>query len=332
MSRSFMLLLPLMPLTWGFDSRPLAQEPKTGSMVGPRYLAFDHNNVIHVYDRLGELKPPGEKDEHPHIPEHFERGYHATLSRNAEYVAYAAATKGRRRDIVVWERKSKKVLALPGANSTEDEDHPSISADGNLIAFNTLDKTATKTAGIRLYDRKEGKLLDLPNLDLHTTTGIPSLSPDGRYIVFSARTAARAEGDRDVFLYEREAKKLTEPPGLNSPYDDWSARVSSGGRWIAFCSRRPGAGGADVHLYDREQRQFVDLPGLNTKADEADCDLSADGRVLIYLSNRQGKPANKGGYQPLELLLYDRQAGKHMETPKLFHQTAIHFSPALSRD
>jgi Tol biopolymer transport system component len=332
LSSSFSLLVPLLLISSGFISRPLAQDAKTVSIVGPRYVAFDHNNVVHLYDRLGQLKPPGEKDEHPHIPQHFERGFHAALSKDAEFVVYSAATKEHGRDIVIWERNTNKVLALPGANSAEDDDYPSVSADGNLVAFNTQDKGAARTAGIRLYDRKLAKLLDLPNLDFQTNTGIPCLSPDGRFFAFSARVATRAEGDRDIFLYDRTSKKLAQLPNLNSTAEDWSARISNGGRWLAFCSRRPGAGGADLYLYDREQRQFVDLPGLNTKADESDCDLSADGRFLVYLTNRQGIPANKGGYQRLELLLYDRQTGKQIETPKLFHQTAIHFWPALSRE
>lgn len=300
------------------------------SIEGPRYLAFDHNNVIHLHDRFGELKPPGEKDEHPHIPQHYERGYHATLSRDAEYVAYAALTKDHERDVVVWERKTNKVLTLPGANSPPRDDHPSISADGNLIAFQTQDKAAAKTAGIRLYDRWAGKLLDLPGLDFATNTGVPSLCPEGRFLVFSAE---KAKDDRDVLLYDRAAKKLLPLPGLSSAADDWSPRVSRGAAWIAFCSNRAGGqGGADVYLYDRAKGACVDLPGLNTQADEPECDLSADGRFLAYLSHRKGVPANPGGHRPLELLLYDRRSGKLVETPKLPHQGRVHFSPALSRE
>jgi Tol biopolymer transport system component len=304
------------------------QEKKAPRIQGPRYIAYDHNNVIHLYDRLGELKPPGEKDEHAHIPEHFERGFHATLSRDADFVAYASLTKERKRDVVIWQRSTKKVLTLPGANSDADDDHPSISADGNLIAFNSQDQAAAKTAGIRLYDRRAGKLLDLPDLDVTTNTGVPALSPEGRFIAFSAD---KEKGNRDLFLYDREEKKLLSLPGLNSPADDWSPRVSKNASWIAFCSKRPGGqGGADVYLYDRDKARLVDLPNLNTKADESECDLSADGRFLAYLTNRRTIGTKDDRH--LELLLYDRQSAKLVELPKFPHQTRVHFSPAMSRE
>ncbi len=297
--RGLALLVPLAAAVLGggrpMNAPALPRQAKP-PLAGPRYLAFDHNNVVHLHDRLGELKPPGEKDEHPHIPQHYERGFHATLSRDAEYVAYAAPTKEHDRDIVVWERRTNKVLTLSGANSAVRDDHPSLSADGNLIAFQTQDKAAAKTAGIRLYDRTAGKLLDLPGLDLETNTGVPALCPEGRFLVFSAE---KAKGDRDLFLYDRAAQKLLPLPGLNSPADDWSPRVSRGGAWIAFCSNRAGGqGGADVYLYDCARGTFVDLPGLNTKADEPECDLSADGRFLAYLSHRKGMSANPGGHRP----------------------------------
>jgi dipeptidyl aminopeptidase/acylaminoacyl peptidase len=298
-----------------------AQEKKAPTIVGPRYVAYDHNTVIHLFDRLGELKPPGKGDDHPHIPEHYTFCMHPCLSGDAEHVALAAVrpllTPGMHSlDVYVWDRKSNKVLELPGANSFEHDDHPSISADGNLVAFHTTDEAAAKTAGVRLYDRTAKKLLDLPGLDFQTNSGIPSISPEGRYLVFSARTA---KGDRDIYLYDREAKKLLDMPGLNSPADEWSARLSKGGRWLAFASRRGGQA-ASLHLYDREAGKLVDLPNLDIKAGQLECDLSADGQFLAVLLDRR------------ELRLYDRQAGKLVELPGLYHQGRIQFSPSLSRE
>src|SRR5688572_10112509 len=143
----FHLLLVSIPLILSkAASIPVyGQEPKP-PLEGPRYIAYDHNNVIHLFDRLGELKPPGEGDEHPHIPQHFEKSIHATVSGNCEFIAFSAKRppQSRHYDVYVWDRKAKHVLTLPGANSPADDEYPSISADGNLIAFHTRDPASAK--------------------------------------------------------------------------------------------------------------------------------------------------------------------------------------------
>jgi hypothetical protein len=283
---------------------------------GPRYIAYDHN-CVHICDRLGELPhlhvPPG-KDTHPFC-------LHACLSAHAEFVAFSAirpqqAPGMHSLDIYLWDRKNDKLLPLPGANSLAHDDYPSISADGNLIAFHTADDSAHRSAGIRLYDRKAGKLVSLPNLDVATSSGIPALSPEGRYLAFTALTA---KGDRDVYLYDRESAKMMELPGLNSPADEWSVRVNAGARLLAFCSRRGGKT-ADVHVYDRAAGKLLPLPNLDLKTQHLECDISADGRFLALVVGRT------------HLRLYDRQAGKLVDLPNVHHQGKVYFWPALSRE
>jgi Tol biopolymer transport system component len=233
---------------------------------------------------------------------------------NAKYHKYSL-------DLFLWDHKKNTLHLLTGASSFAHDDHPSVSADGNLIAFRTLEETAFRTAGIRLYDRKADKFLPLPGLDFHSNTGIPCLSPEGRYLFFSAQTV---KGDRDVYLYDRETSKLLDLPGVNSAGDEWSARVSKGGRWLAFCARRPsdkgkGEAWAGVFLHDREAGQQVDLPNLDIQAKHLECDLSADGRFLALVVDRK------------EVRLYDRQTAT-LQTPRVAHQGRGIVYASLSRE
>ena len=47
----------------------------------------------------------------------------------------------------------------------------------------------------------------------------PCLSPDGRYLVFVSERI-KGEGERDIYLYDRQTQKLLPTPGLNSKRED----------------------------------------------------------------------------------------------------------------
>ena len=52
----------------------------------------------------------------------------------------------------------------------------------------------------------------------------PSLSADGRYIAFVSERLG-GEGERDVYLYDRQAQKLLPTPGLNARQEDFDPCV-----------------------------------------------------------------------------------------------------------
>jgi hypothetical protein len=50
------------------------------------------------------------------------------------------------------------------------------------------------------------------------------LSADSRFIVFVSERLG-GEGDRDVYLYDRQVQKLLPTPGLNSKAEDYDPCV-----------------------------------------------------------------------------------------------------------
>jgi Tol biopolymer transport system component len=110
---------------------------------------------------------------------------------------------------------------------------PSLSADGNLIAF-TSDRPRSpggsggqggrRTRDIYLFDRAADKFLPLPGLNSAAHEYSPSLSPDGRFIAFVSERLG-GEGERDIYLYDRQTQKLLPTPGLNSKAEDFDPCV-----------------------------------------------------------------------------------------------------------
>jgi TolB protein len=101
---------------------------------------------------------------------------------------------------------------------------PSVSGDGNLIAFASDRPGGKGSRDIYLYDRAARKLVNLPGLNSAGPEYTPCLSPDGAYIVFVSERIGGA-GERDIFLYDRKAGKLLPTPGLNSKTEDFDPSI-----------------------------------------------------------------------------------------------------------
>jgi Tol biopolymer transport system component len=67
-------------------------------------------------------------------------------------------------------------------------------------------------------------MLPLPGLNSAANEQTPCLSPDGRFLVFVSERIS-GEGERDVYLYDRQAQKLLPTPGINSKQEDFDPCV-----------------------------------------------------------------------------------------------------------
>lgn len=251
---------------------------------------------------------------------------HPSLSLDGRYCAFTFELENGTGQIYFWDRKEQRLVEHPALNDTPNAQMgPSLSGDGNLIAFSAWGRPGAAGQGwhVFLYDRITKKLLDLP--ELNSPTGedrLPALSGNGRWLAF-ASVRKDGVGRTDVYLYDRQRAQLVDLAPMNSVYQDTDPSISADGNLVAFTSDRPGGpGGRDIYLFDRAAGKFLPLSGLNTEAHEYSPSLSPDGRFLAFVSERLGGEGER------DIYLYDRRAQKLLPTPGL-NSKAEDFDPCV---
>jgi Tol biopolymer transport system component len=251
--------------------------------------------------------------------------FRPSLSQDGRYCAFASELENQTGRISFWDRKEKKLVALPKINDSPNAQlSPSQSGDGKLLAFTAWDRPGASTRwNVLLYDLGNKKLLDLPGLNRPgIDTRMSALSGDGRWLAYVTR--ARGSATRtDIGLYDRKESKVVDVSKLNSPYMDVEPSLSHDGRLIAFVSDRPGGkGGRDVYLFDRVDGKYLPLPGLNSAAHEQSPALSPGGRFIAFVSERIKGEGER------DIYLYDRKTSKLLPTPGL-NSKAEDFDPCV---
>jgi Tol biopolymer transport system component len=244
---------------------------------------------------------------------------HPSLSHDGRYCAFTFELENNTGQIYFWDRKEQKLLEHPALNNSPNAQMgPSLSRDGNLIAFSAWGRPGAAGQGwhVFLYDRAAKKMLDLPELNSPAYEDrLPALSGDGRWLAFVSNRKDGV-GRTDVYLYDRRDAKLLDLAPMNSPHQDTEPSLSADGNLIAFASDRPGGrGGRDIYLFDRAVGTFLPLPGLNTGDHETSPSLSPDGRFIAFVSERLGGEGER------DIYLYDRRAQKLLPTPGLNSKT-----------
>jgi Tol biopolymer transport system component len=208
---------------------------------------------------------------------------------------------------MLWDVPGKVEVPFPLPAVEAADMSPSLSADGNLVAFSSRGSRPGPSGwNVFLYRRDPGGFIDLPGLNSDDDDRMCTVSGDGKLLAFASSREGGA-GLQDMSVYDRDAKKLLDLPGLNSPSRETEPWLSANGRWLTFVSTRPtqpnrpvGTGGLDVYLYDLAEKRLVDLPGLNGAGPDQSPTLSPDGRYLAFVSERLGNAGHRDVY------LYDR--------------------------
>jgi Tol biopolymer transport system component len=244
---------------------------------------------------------------------------HPSLSHDGRYCGFTFELENNTGQIYFWDRKDQKLVEHPAMNNSPNAQMgPSLSRDGNLIAFTAWARPGAAGQGwhVFLYDRAARKTVDLPNLNSQAyEERLPALSGDGRWLAFVSNRK-EGMGLADIYMYDCRERKLVGLPQLNSPHQDTEPSMSADGNLIAFTSDRPGGqGGRDIYLFDRAAGKLLPLPGLNTAAHEYSPSLSPDGRFVAFVSERLGGEGER------DIYLYDRRAQKLLPTPGLNSKT-----------
>lgn len=209
---------------------------------------------------------------------------------------------------------------------------PSISADGQFVAFQTWARFAPsdRTAvDIYVQDRLTGSLthvsVDSSGAGGNDESTYPSISGDGRFVAFES-LATNLVGDdtyffRDVFVHDIQTgatvRASVDSGGLQAEGESGGASMSADGRFVAFWSDAdnlvPGdTGGTDIFVRDLQggtiSRVSVDSSGAEANAYSLGPSISRDGRFVAFESWASNLvPGDTAGHY--DIFVHDRRTG-----------------------
>ena len=252
------------------------------------------------------------------------------LSADGRYVAFTsfasnlvAGDVNSRPDVFRFDRVTKAVslasVGLGGYAADDASAAPAISADGNLVAFesrarNLVPSDTNEWSDVFIRDMAGGgtTLVSITETGraANNSSYAPSMSADGAVVAFESAATNLVAGDkgaRDVFVRDRSAGTTTRISGLQGKSLDGAseaAAVSADGRFVVFqsannyLSRADGNGTQDVVLFDRQSRawELVSTTPTGVTADGASSfpALSRDGRTVVFESTA-GNLMSEGG-------------------------------------
>lgn len=122
-----------------------------------------------------------------------------------------------------------------------------------------------------------------------------TLSPDGQTAAWFSRNRPGGAGEYDIWISKRDSTgwAAATPASFNSPHRDFDPAFSADGRFIYFCSNRPGGlGGDDIYRVPVLENAFgvVEHLGANVNSTRDDWApmLSPDNNTLLFSSNGNG--------------------------------------------
>ncbi len=165
--------------------------------------------------------------------------HHPSLSHDGRFCAFSSELENQVGKVTLWDLKEKKVVDLPKLNDSPNSIlRPSLSADGKVLAFAAWNRPMAGTRWqVLLYDIAEKKLADVPGLNQGSyDQRMPAISGNGKWIAYSTN-AREGAGQTDIFLFDREQKKVQMLPELNSKNSDNEPSLSADGKLLATASQ-----------------------------------------------------------------------------------------------
>jgi Tol biopolymer transport system component len=322
-----------------------------------RYVAFysDASNLvpgdnINMNDVFVHDRQTGETSHVSVASDGTQGNLHSTfpsISADGRYVAFRSYannlvpgdTNGDR-DIFVYDRQTGETtrvsVASDGSQANSRSSHPSISADGRYVAFesgasNLVSGDTNNAWDIFVHDRQTGETTRVSvasdgSQTNYVASGSASISADGRYVAFESGDSNLVPGDtnnaEDIFVHDRQTGETTRvsvaSDGSQAHYGASSPSISADGRSVAFHSLSnnlvPGDTNAyDVFVHDRQTgettRVSVASDGSQSNQQSRNPSISADGGSVAfhaYASNLVPGDTNSDR----DVFVHDRQTGE----------------------
>lgn len=253
-----------------------------------------------------------------------------SISANGHYIAFSSyasnlvdSDTNDCSDIFVYDRTSNTIKRISVSNAGEegngDSYEPSISGNGNFIAFtscadNLVENDINNFSDVFVYDQTSGKIkrvsISSSGEEGNSDSYEPSISTDGRYIAFTSYADNLIDTDtnenRDVFVHD-QLSGITERVSISSDgeqfYEDsYNPSISGDGRYIAFVSGtvRPcvssfnalifknGNNHVSIFVHDMiskiTRKVSVSNTGEEPNSDSSEPSLSAEGSFVAFNS------------------------------------------------
>jgi Ca2+-binding RTX toxin-like protein len=298
-----------------------------------RYVAFfssatdlvagDNNGTsdIFVYDRILQTTTRVSVD----INGAESNGYSddVTISADGNYVAFYSSatnliagdpdTNTTTPDVFIRNLFTGEVTRVSGTQANGSSDFPSMSRDGQYVAFSsyatnlTGDTDTNNDSDIFVYDRTTGNTTRVSvNSSGVQGDGLsfkPSISADGRYVAFYSSATNLVAGDTnlksDIFVRDLTTgittRVSTNSSGVQSDGESYDPIISADGRYVAFYSYGTNLVLGDTNLqpdifvYDRTTqvttRVSVNGSGVQSNNGSYNLSMSADGQHVVFNSD-----------------------------------------------
>jgi subtilisin family serine protease len=269
----------------------------------------------------------------------------SSISADGRYVAFESEASNlvlqdtnNISDIFVYDRQDNTVerINVPASGSKvyDSSYHPSISADGQLVAFysygwNLVPNDGNGKSDVFVYNRTDDSI-EMISIANNESQGngdsyFPSISADGLFVAFVSSATNLVSGDnndsRDIFVYDRQAAAIERVSvtniGVEGDNDSYYPSISADGQFVAFNSSAENftTGDAiersDVYVYDRQEntieRVSVDDNGTQGYDDSYFPSISADGQVVAFESYAENL-ASKDNNELKDIFTFDRQS------------------------
>lgn len=295
----------------------------------------------------------------------------ATLSADSRFVAFTSQASNfseidgsSNQDIYIKNLHTGQLVwasaTAQNSQSNGDSQHPSLSANGNLLAFDSLASNLSpidtnNKSDIFLKNLKTGELRLISSnqqgVQGNGHSSHPLLSHDGRWLAFesdaSNLVANDTNGKRDIFMKDLQTGMIERLNlASNGQQDNGNAHLeamSANGRILAFSSdgNNLSAGDSnqqtDIFIKNRDkvgvERVSVDSVGRQANGTSHHADLSNDGRLISFSSNASNLIANDGNLSE-DIFIKDLQTGAIATVSEMANQAQASDSKlsALSGD
>lgn len=273
-----------------------------------------------------------------------------SISADGRYVAFASnagnltasSDTNMAWDIFVRDRQNgttrRVSVSSTGAQGNGDSLAPSISADGQFVAFesvatNLVSGDSNRAWDIFVYSLAAGTIQRVSvnssgaQSTLDRDSLAPSISGDGRYIAFQSDATNLVSGDTnafaDIFVHDRQTAQTrrvsVSSGGAQGNADSLKPSISADGQLVAFDSyatnlvTKDNNSTHDVFVHDlsngQTRRVSVSSFGVQAEGDSHSPAMSAGGRYVAFMSYAPNLVTGDNN-RTWDIFIHDRQTGE----------------------